>query len=80
MKGTDMSDNKDQNKERLQKQSEHQATGLTENKRQQKGFTDDMSIDPAQHTQQTNKTKVQNPTRNLAKGGNNTDVKYKSGS
>lgn len=74
-----MSDNKDNNKERLQKQAEKPATGAMENKREQKGYTEGMAIDPAQHISQTDKSKVQNPERNLAKGGNNTNVKFKSG-
>ncbi|WP_187264649.1 hypothetical protein [Pontibacter beigongshangensis] len=68
---------KDKNKERLQKQSEKQVTGQTENKRQQEGFTDQVAIDPAQKIQQTDDSKVQNPDRNLAQGGNNMPYKKK---
>ena len=66
-----MSDNKNNNKERLQKQSEENITSKIENKRQQEGFTDDVSVDPAKKIQQTDDSKVQNPNRNLAQGGNN---------
>jgi len=66
---TNKSDNK--NKERLQKQSEAKATGKIENKRQQEGYTDKVQVDPAKKVQQTDDSKVQNPNRNLAQGGNN---------
>ncbi|MFT2009269.1 hypothetical protein ACMA1I_11390 [Pontibacter sp. 13R65] len=72
-----MSEDKDKNKERLQKQSEKQVTGQTENKRQQEGFTDQVAIDPSQKIQQADDAKVQNPNRNLAQGGNNMPYKKK---
>lgn len=67
-----MAEDKNKNKERLQEQSEQQATGETENKRQQEGYTDQVQIDPAKKSLQADDTKVQNPNRNLAQGGNNT--------
>ncbi|RDV14052.1 hypothetical protein DXT99_15880 [Pontibacter diazotrophicus] len=67
-----MSDkDKNNNKERLQKQSEENATSKIENKRQQEGYTEDVSVDPAKRFHQTDDSKVQNPDRNLAQGGNN---------
>lgn len=71
-----MTDNKN-NKERLQKQSEDEATSKVENKRQQEGFTNDVSVDPAKKILQTDDSKVQNPNRNLAQGGNNMPYKKK---
>ncbi len=67
-----MAEDKNKNKERLQDQSEQQATGETENKRQQDGYTDQVQIDPAKKSLQADDAKVQNPNHNLAKGGNNT--------
>ncbi len=72
-----MAEDKENNKERLQKQSEDAATSKVENKRQQEGYTEDVSVDPAQRFQQAADTKVQNPDRNLAKGGNNMPLKKK---
>ncbi|AKD02447.1 hypothetical protein POKO110462_16550 [Pontibacter korlensis] len=72
-----MNDNKDNNKERLQKQAEQQATGKVENKRQQEGYNDQVQIDPAKRSLQQDDSKVQNPNRNLAKGGNNMPYKKK---
>ncbi|TXK36895.1 hypothetical protein FVR03_16515 [Pontibacter qinzhouensis] len=72
-----MSEEKNKHKERLQKQSEQQATGLVENKRHKEGYTDHVSIDPAQKIQQNDDSKVQNPDRNLAQGGNNMPYKKK---
>ncbi|MDX5417581.1 MAG: hypothetical protein LPK09_00080 [Hymenobacteraceae bacterium] len=74
-----MADNKNENKnkERLQKQSEQHATSKVENKRQQEGYTKDVAIDPAKKLQQTDDSKVQNPNRNLAQGGNNMPYKKK---
>ena len=66
-----MSEDKNNNKERLQKQSEENITSKVENKRQQEGYTEDVAIDPAKKIQQTDDSKVQNPNRNLAQGGNN---------
>ena len=66
-----MSDNKDNNKERLQKQSEENVLSKVENKRQQEGYNDQVQIDPAKKALQQDDSKVQNPNRNLAKGGNN---------
>ena len=71
-----MTDNKN-NKERLQKQSEDEATSKIENKRQQEGYTNDVSVDPAKKILQTDDSKVQNPNRNLAQGGNNMPYKKK---
>ncbi|RAU81454.1 hypothetical protein [Pontibacter arcticus] len=67
-----METNEDNNKERLQKQSEANATSKVENKRQQEGYTDQVAVDPAERSLQADKSKVQNPNRNLAQGGNNT--------
>jgi len=66
-----MGNNKDNNKERLQKQSEENVLSKIENKRQQEGYNDQVQIDPAKKTLQQDDSKVQNPNRNLAKGGNN---------
>lgn len=66
-----MTEDKNKNKQRLQSQAEHQTTGRTENKRQQEGYTDQVQVDPAKKIQQTDDSKVQNPNRNLAQGGNN---------
>ncbi|QCR24387.1 hypothetical protein [Pontibacter sp. SGAir0037] len=74
-----MTEDNNKNKERLQKQSERQATGLIENKRQQEGYTDKLAVDPSKRSVQASDSKVQNPMRNLAKGGNNTNIKHKSG-
>lgn len=71
-----MTDNKN-DKERLQKQSEGEATSKIENKRQQEGYTNDVSVDPAKKILQTDDSKVQNPNRNLAEGGNNMPYKKK---
>jgi hypothetical protein len=72
-----MEDNKNNNKERLQKQSEENVTSKIENKRQQEGYTNDVSVDPAKRILQTDDSKVQNPNRNLAQGGNNMPYKKK---
>lgn len=72
-----MAEDKNKSKERLQKQSEQSATSKVENKRQQEGFIKDVSVDPAQRFQQAADSKVQNPDRNLAKGGNNMPYKKK---
>jgi hypothetical protein len=66
-----MAEDKNKNKERLQKQSEQNITSKVENKRQQEGYTKDVQIDPAKKALQTDDSKVQNPNRNLAEGGNN---------
>ncbi|WP_347157083.1 hypothetical protein [Pontibacter chitinilyticus] len=66
-----MNDNKNNNKERLQKQSEENVLSKVENKRQQEGYTDEVQIDPAKKSHQADDAKVQNPNRNLAEGGNN---------
>ncbi|GAB3822811.1 hypothetical protein [Pontibacter rugosus] len=66
-----MNEDKNNNKERLQKQSEAAATSKVENKRQQEGYTDQVQIDPAKKSLQADDAKVQNPNRNLAEGGNN---------
>ncbi|PRY07887.1 hypothetical protein CLV24_12278 [Pontibacter ummariensis] len=67
-----MSDkNKNNDKERLQKQSEENVLSKVENKRQQEGYNKEVQIDPAKKILQTDDSKVQNPNRNLAQGGNN---------
>ena len=72
-----MTEDKNNNKERLQKQSENNVTSKVENKRQQEGYTSDVEVDPAQQALQAEDTKVQNPNRNLAEGGNNMPYKKK---
>jgi hypothetical protein len=67
-----MAEDKNKNKERIQKQSEENITSKVENKRQQEGYTDQVQVDPAKKSLQTDDSKVQNPNRNLAQGGNNT--------
>ncbi|GAB3534196.1 hypothetical protein GCM10027443_20870 [Pontibacter brevis] len=77
-----MNDNnrdKESNKERLQKQAERPISDITEDKRWKDGHNEDISLDPAQKIAQTGSTTVQNPQRNLAKGGNNTNAKHRSG-
>ncbi|MBF9255174.1 hypothetical protein I2I11_17885 [Pontibacter sp. 172403-2] len=61
-----MNDNKNNNKERLQQQSEERISSDMKNQSQQ-----GMHLDPAKKTLQQDDSKVQNPNRNLAKGGNN---------
>jgi hypothetical protein len=63
--------NNQNQKGNLQKQGEQNATSKVENKRQQEGYTDQVAVDPAKKPLQEDDSKVQNPNRNLAKGGNN---------
>lgn len=63
--------NKPNQKGNLQKQGEQNATSKVENKRQQEGYNERVEVDPAKKPLQEDDTKVQNPNRNLAKGGNN---------
>jgi hypothetical protein len=63
--------NKQNQKENLQKQGEQNATSKIEKKRQQEGYNERVEVDPAKKPLQEDDTKVQNPNRNLAKGGNN---------
>ncbi|MCC9136496.1 hypothetical protein ACFSKU_06560 [Pontibacter silvestris] len=74
-----MAEDKNNNKERLQQQAEKPATGWIEDKRLEEGYTDKMAVDPSKRSVQASDSKVQNPMRNLAKGGNNTNIKHKSG-
>ncbi len=46
-----------------------------EEKRMEEGYTDEMAVDPAEKNIQDKDTKVQNQERNLAKGGNNSDIR-----
>lgn len=72
-----MNNDKDNQKGNLQKQGEKNATSKIENKRQQEGYNERVAVDPAKKLQQTDDSKVQNPNRNLAQGGNNMPYKKK---
>jgi hypothetical protein len=49
----------------------------TEEKRMEEGYTDSMAVDPAEKHVQDKDSKVQNQERNLAKGGNNSNIRQK---
>jgi len=72
-----MNNDKNNQKGNLQKQGEKNATSKIESKRQQEGYNERVSVDPAKKVQQTDDSKVQNPNRNLAQGGNNMPYKKK---
>jgi hypothetical protein len=69
--------NNQKGKDNLQKQGEKNAASKIENKRQQEGYNEGVAVDPAKKVQQTDDSKVQNPNRNLAQGGNNMPYKKK---
>ena len=48
-----------------------------EEQKMEEGYTDEMAVDPAKKQIQDKDTKVQNQERNLAKGGNNSDIRQK---
>jgi hypothetical protein len=48
-----------------------------EEKRLEEGYTDRMAVDPAEKPVQDKNSKVQNQERNLAKGGNNSNIRQK---
>ena len=48
-----------------------------EENRMEEGYTDKMAVDPAKKNVQDQDSKVQNPSRNLAKGGNNSNIREK---
>lgn len=48
-----------------------------EEQRMEEGYTDKMAVDPALKNVQDKDSKVQNQERNLAKGGNNSNIRQK---
>lgn len=46
-----------------------------EEKRMEEGYNDEMAVDPAEKNIQDKDSKVQNQERNLAKGGNNSNIR-----
>lgn len=48
-----------------------------EEQNMEEGYTDEMAVDPAEKNIQDKDSKVQNQERNLAKGGNNSNIRQK---
>lgn len=46
-----------------------------EENKMEEGYTDEMAVDPAEKNIQDKDSKVQNQERNLAKGGNNSNIR-----